>query len=100
MRIVFSFDYAIYRILGKNSDFIIHILEMSSSRKNHPKGLKWMFYFSVHKKRSNNIAILKKSHAQAMEGQAVSMDEVEHYMDTRIYELTSPVDAHCVAEPF
>lgn len=32
------------------------------------------------------IAILKKSHAQAMEGQAVSMDEVEHYMDTRIYE--------------
>jgi len=46
------------------------------------------------------IAILKKSHAQAMEGQAVTMDEVEHYMNTRIYELTSPVDAHCVAEPF
>ena len=27
------------------------------------------------------IAILKKSHAQAMEGQAVTMDEVEHYMN-------------------
>ena len=58
-------------------------------------------------KRKNNmevndalIAILKKSHAQAMEGQAVTMDEVEHYMNTKIYELTSPVDAHCVAEPF
>ena len=30
------------------------------------------------------IAILKKSHAQAMAGQAVTMDEVEHFMSDRI----------------
>ena len=46
------------------------------------------------------IAILKKSHAQAMAGQTVTMDEVEHFMSDKVYELTNPVDAYCVAEPF
>ena len=46
------------------------------------------------------IAILKKSHEQAMTGQVVSMDEVEHFMHNKIYELTHPVDAYCAAEPF
>ena len=46
------------------------------------------------------IAILKKSHAQAMAGQTVTMDEVEHFMSDKVYELTNPVDAYCAAEPF
>jgi len=44
--------------------------------------------------------ILKRSHAQAMAGQAVSMDEVERFMNDKVHELTHPVDAYCVAEPF
>jgi hypothetical protein len=44
--------------------------------------------------------ILNRSHAQAMAGQAVSMDEVERFMNDKVYELTHPVDAYCVAEPF
>ena len=46
------------------------------------------------------IAILKKSHAQAMSGQTVTMDEVEHFMSDKVYELTNSVDAYCAAEPF
>ena len=46
------------------------------------------------------IAILKKSHAQAMAGQTVTMDEVEHFMSDKVYELANPVDAYCAAEPF
>ena len=45
------------------------------------------------------IAILKKSHAQAMAGETMTMDEVEHFMNDKVYELTHPVDAYCVAEP-
>lgn len=44
--------------------------------------------------------ILNQSHAQAMTGQTVSMDEVERFMNDKVYELTHPVDACCVAEPF
>lgn len=44
------------------------------------------------------IAILKKSHAQAMAGETMTMDEVEHFMNDKVYELTHPVDAYCVAE--
>ena len=44
--------------------------------------------------------ILTRSHAQAMAGQIVSMDEVERFMNDKVYELTHPVDAYCVAEPF
>jgi hypothetical protein len=44
------------------------------------------------------IAILKKSHEQALKGQTVTMDEVEHFMHDKAYELTNPVDVYCVAE--
>ena len=44
------------------------------------------------------IEILKKSHAQAMDGQTISMDEVECFMNDKIYELTNPMDVCCVAE--
>ena len=44
--------------------------------------------------------ILNRSHEQAMAGQAVSMDEVERFMNDKVYELTHSVDAYCVAEPF
>lgn len=45
------------------------------------------------------VAILKKSHEQAMNGEAVKMDEAERFIQDKLYELTSPVDAYCVAEP-
>ena len=35
------------------------------------------------------VAILKKSHAQAMAGQTVEMDEVERFMHDKVYELYS-----------
>jgi hypothetical protein len=34
------------------------------------------------------IAILKKSHAQAMAGQTVTMDEVEHFMSDNFAKLS------------
>lgn len=43
------------------------------------------------------IAILKKSHAQAMTGQTLSMDEVKTFMKNKVNELTSKVDA-CFVE--
>ena len=45
------------------------------------------------------VAILKKSHAQAKAGQTFSMNEAERFMHDKVYELTNPVDAYCVAEP-
>ncbi len=42
--------------------------------------------------------ILNQSHAQVMEGKTLSMDEVERFMNDKVYELTHPVDAYCVAE--
>lgn len=44
------------------------------------------------------VAILKKSHAQAMAGQTVSMDEVKKFMKNKVNELTGKVDACCVTE--
>ena len=35
--------------------------------------------------------ILNRSHAQAMAGQTISMDEVERFMNDKVYELTHPV---------
>ena len=35
--------------------------------------------------------ILNLSHAQAMAGQTISMDEVERSMNDKVYELTHPV---------
>jgi hypothetical protein len=45
------------------------------------------------------VAILKKSHAQAIAGQTVTMDEVNRFVQKKAYELTNPVDTCCVAEP-
>ena len=44
------------------------------------------------------VAILKESHAQALAGQTVSMNEVKIYMKNKVNELTSKVDARCVTE--
>ena len=46
------------------------------------------------------VAILKKSHEQALNGEAVKMEEAERFIEDKLYELTSPVDTYCVAEPF
>ena len=46
------------------------------------------------------VALLKKSHEQALNGETVGMDEVKSFIQDKIYELTSPVDAYCAAEPF
>lgn len=44
------------------------------------------------------VAILKKSHAQALAGETVTMNQVKHYMKNKIDELTNPMDTYCVAE--
>ena len=44
------------------------------------------------------ITLLQKSHAQAMAGDTVPMNEVESFMQNKIYELTHSVDTCCVAE--
>ena len=46
------------------------------------------------------ITILKKSHAQALAGETHSMEEVECFVNNKIYELTHRMDACRVAEPF
>lgn len=44
------------------------------------------------------VAILKKSHTQAMAGQTVVMEEVESFINEKVYELTNSMDTCCVAE--
>ena len=44
------------------------------------------------------IIALRHSHRQALAGETVSMDEVERFMDDKIYELTHRVDSYSVAE--
>ena len=44
------------------------------------------------------MAILKKSHEQALAGQTFSMDYVEHFMSDKLYELTHRMDTCSVAE--
>ena len=44
------------------------------------------------------IKILEMSHTQTMSGQTLTMDEVEHFMYDKAYELTHSVDTYCVAE--
>lgn len=44
------------------------------------------------------VAILKKSHTQAMAGQTVAMEEVESFINEKVYELTNSMDTCCVAE--
>ena len=45
------------------------------------------------------MAILRKSHEQAVAGNTYSMDDVEHFMSEKLYELTHSMDTCCVAEP-
>ena len=45
------------------------------------------------------MAILRKSHEQAVAGNTYSMDDVEHFMSDKLYELTHSMDTSCVAEP-
>ena len=45
------------------------------------------------------MAILSKSHEQAVAGNTYSMDDVEHFMSEKLYELTHSMDTCCVAEP-
>jgi hypothetical protein len=44
------------------------------------------------------IAILKKSHSQAMAGETMSMDEIKTFMKNKVNELTNQVDVYSVAE--
>ena len=60
----------------------------------------WIFSMQMVEANEALVAILKKSHEQAMNGEAVKMDEAERFIQDKVYELTSPVDAYCVAEPF
>ena len=46
---------------------------------------------------ANNEAlktILRKSHEQVLAGNTLSMDEVEHFMNNKLYELTNPAGNH------
>lgn len=45
------------------------------------------------------MAILRKSHEQAIAGKVYTMDDVEHFMSDKLYELTNSMDTCCVAEP-
>ena len=43
--------------------------------------------------------ILRRSHEQALSGNTYTMDFVEQFMDSKVYELTNQMDTACVAEP-
>ena len=40
------------------------------------------------------IKILEKSHQQAIDGDTLSMDSVERFMEEKIYELTHSMDTN------
>lgn len=40
------------------------------------------------------VAILKKSHTQAMAGQTVAMEKVESFINEKVYELTNSMDTY------
>ena len=44
------------------------------------------------------MAILKRSHEQALAGNTYSMDYVERFMSNKLYELANSMDPCCVAE--
>lgn len=44
------------------------------------------------------ITILKKSHEEALNGLTISGEEVQTYMNDKVYELTHGMDTYCVAE--
>lgn len=45
------------------------------------------------------MAILKKSHADALSGNTYTMDYVEHFMSDKLYEFAHRMDSCSVAEP-
>ena len=45
------------------------------------------------------VKILQRSHQQVLAGRTYSQDEVERYLDQRLYELRNKVVGDCVAEP-
>ena len=45
------------------------------------------------------VKILKLSHSQVLEGKSNSQEDVERYLDQRLYEFRSKVVGTCVAEP-
>lgn len=46
------------------------------------------------------VALLQKSHAQAVAGQTVTMDEVERFMHDKVYELTHPTVTSHIKQRF
>jgi len=46
------------------------------------------------------VKILKISHQNILAGKSYSQEEVERYLDERMYELTNKVVGTCVAESF
>lgn len=61
-----------------------------------------IFAASKHKSMTNNeeilVKILKLSHSQVMAGKSHSQEEVEHYLDQRLYEFRDKMVGTCVAE--
>lgn len=45
------------------------------------------------------VKILKHSHEQIMSGKSYSQDEVERFLDQRLYEFRDKMVGTCVAEP-
>lgn len=46
------------------------------------------------------LALLEKSNSEVLEGQTITMDEVDLFMKNKVNELTNSVDAYCVAKSF
>jgi len=44
------------------------------------------------------VKILKLSHERVMAGKSFSQEEVEHYLDQRLYEFRDKMVGTCVAE--
>jgi len=45
------------------------------------------------------IKILQLSHSQVLDGKSYSQEEVERYLDDRLYEFRNKMVGTCVAEP-
>ncbi|MBQ3632137.1 MAG: hypothetical protein II949_13015 [Prevotella sp.] len=44
-------------------------------------------------------AIMRKSQSDVEAGRIYSMDDMEAFMNSKVYELTHRMDSHCAAEP-
>ena len=49
--------------------------------------------------KENLYTLLRRSHEQALSGNAFTEDFVEQFMDSKVYELTHQMDTTRVAEP-